>query len=82
SVSMGPPPLFKAIEVKNQSAKRRGTKRLVKDAETFRAKLEKLEGFREVGEEVAEVVRGKVGQERGKKNEGGEGKEGDEKGKG
>ncbi|KAI7279904.1 Vps54-domain-containing protein [Hortaea werneckii] len=73
---------FRAIEVKNPSAKRRGNKRLVKDAETFRAKLEKLEGFREVGEEVAEVVGGKVGQEGGKTNEGGEGKEGGEKGKG
>ncbi|RMY23357.1 hypothetical protein D0867_02104 [Hortaea werneckii] len=60
---------FKAIEVKNNSGKRRGTKRLVKDAETFRAKLEKLEGFREVGEEVLEVVKGKVGQE-GRKDEG------------
>ncbi|KAI6908766.1 hypothetical protein D0869_06874 [Hortaea werneckii] len=60
---------FKAIEVKPNSAKRRGTKRLVKDAETFRAKLEKLEGFKEVGEEVLEVVRGKVGLE-GRKDEG------------
>ncbi|KAI7528078.1 hypothetical protein KC331_g15943, partial [Hortaea werneckii] len=61
---------FKAIEVKpNNSGTRRGTKRLVKDAETFRAKLEKLEGFKEVGEEVLEVVRGKVGLE-GRKDEG------------
>ncbi|KAI7363918.1 Vps54-domain-containing protein [Hortaea werneckii] len=72
---------FKAVEVKNQSAKRKGNKRLLKDAETFRAKLEKLEGFKEVGEEVLEVVRGKVGQE-GRKDEGREGKEGSEKGKG
>ncbi|KAI7085654.1 Vps54-domain-containing protein [Hortaea werneckii] len=72
---------FKAVEVKNQNAKRKGNKRLVKDAETFRAKLEKLEGFKEVGEEVLEVVRGKVGQE-GRKDGVGEGKKGAEKGKG
>ncbi|KAI7319352.1 Vps54-domain-containing protein [Hortaea werneckii] len=60
---------FKAIDVKPNSATRRGTKRLVKDAESFRAKLEKLEGFKEVGEEVLEVVRGKVGLE-GRKDEG------------
>ncbi|KAI7213315.1 Vps54-domain-containing protein [Hortaea werneckii] len=61
---------FRAIEVKNNSGKRRGTKRLVKDAETFRAKLEKLEGFKEVGEEVLEVVKGKVGQNEGEKAKG------------